>query len=78
MEVCGAIFIASCGSVPSANPPSPLRDPLPPCKRWGARKYIGARPPSLEQEWASRRSGGEIIFLDHHPKTVSPIAYHAQ
>lgn len=25
--------------------PSPLRAPLPPCKRWGARKYIGARSP---------------------------------
>lgn len=27
------------------NPPSPLRGPLPPDKRWGAREYIGARHP---------------------------------
>ena len=70
MEVCGASFIAAAGSVPLAIPPAPLRGPLPPRKRWGARKYIGARsPPSLEQEWASKRSGGEIISPDHYKET---------
>ena len=55
-------FIASCGSVPSANPPSPLRGPLPPRKRWGARKYIAARHPPPQRGWTSKHSGGVAFF----------------
>ena len=45
LKIGGAIFIASCGSVPSAIPSSPLRGPHPPRKRWGAREYINAHHP---------------------------------
>jgi hypothetical protein len=109
LEVCGAIFIVFCGSVPSANPPlatswlSPTpqavgrkevcsRSPPTPKrgwaskhsggvaffslnlllrKRWGTRKYIGARSPLFfrVEEWASKRSGGEIISPDHYKET---------
>ena len=55
-------IIAAAGSVPLAIPPSPLRGPLPPRKRWGARKYIGARHPPL-------RTGGDHASL----KLACPI-----
>lgn len=40
-------------------PPSPLRGPLPPRKRWGARGYIAARHPPPQDGCGQERHGGE-------------------
>ena len=49
----GSVSLDSQLSIDSANPV-----PLPPDKQWGAREYIGARPPPLHSGVGDHVSGG--------------------